>query len=659
MEADDCIIMPLRLIDVEATIASSDSGGLYFTRQPSWHVISHTWSANVREFSIITGNLAAASSSSAAYESLFQATHFSSDPAFLELIQFLLILQDQGVKWVWYDAVCINQMDPSEKDREIQQMGTYYQNSLGCYVVQHGFGKGFKLLLDDAFNEQSMSPRSSSMVNNLLPRWFSRVWTFQEWVLPPKVTFLIDLASEHSLRKIAVIALFRHRDAPGSSGCLCCDMSWKFVLPWFLLECINMKATQDFNRSSGCCSVLKTFLLRLWKCIKMEATQDLNLTSQYSTSCHHFIQVPGKDHWYYADDVGYAFLVKLKFHIKNADGSSEDSVLLGQAQASLTNLMVAKRSVLGSRIPSLESPGGSSVHKTSIHEVIVEISQRDCSNPEDRVLSVLKLLEAENTVRVRTGKTLKMQLLELGRSLLKSAQDELVLTMCIIDGFGSETPGMSWMPEFVVKKGSWQEEARYLLQWMSTSFTFTEFGFNQATSIRCKGVCAISGELEIEGDVCAGELIFRDHDPSIEEYRIERFDATDKSFYEQHQLRTMVLQVGGQVVFYLCARVTAQSTCIVQGVDPEESSAFSFIAFPAPNIHLLQRISVWLIGLGNVEKKGMCLLVCIGDQHQGFHKIGYLIGLCPSWFVLHSQPTQCKIGGLGQWDSNRISTGSV
>ncbi|KAI5078081.1 hypothetical protein GOP47_0007905 [Adiantum capillus-veneris] len=334
MEEDECIIMPLRLIDLEATIASSESGGLYFTRQPCWHVISHTWSANVREFSIITGNLAAASSSSAAYESLFQATHFGSDPAYLELIQFLLILQNQGVKWVWFDAVCINQTDPSEKDREIQQMVTYYQNSLGCYVVQHGFGKGFKLLSDDAFRELSTVCGSSSMDDDPLPRWFSRVWTFQEWVLPPKVTFLIDLASEHILRKIAVTALFCHRDAPGSSGCLCCDMSWMFVLPWFLSECINMEAAQDFNRLSGCCNVLKAFFLRLWKCIKMETTQDL--TSQYSTSCHHFIQVPGKDHWYFADDVGYAFLVKLKFHIKNADASSQDSVLLGQAQASMT-----------------------------------------------------------------------------------------------------------------------------------------------------------------------------------------------------------------------------------------------------------------------------------------------------------------------------------
>lgn len=647
-ESHACI-MPLRLIDVEATITRSESGGLYFTRQPSWHVISHTWSADVREFSVSIGNLAAATS--AAYEPLFEAADFGSHPAYQELIQYLLILQDQGVKWVWFDAVCINQKDSMEKDREIQQMGTYYQSSLGCYVVQHGFGKGFKLLLDDDFDEQT-ARGSSSIVDDLLPRWFSRAWTFQEWVLPPKVTFLINLASEQMLRKIAVTALFRHQDAPGSSGCLCCDMSWKFVLPWFLWECINMEASQDVNGSSGClcCNMSWAFVLPrvLWERINMKATQDFNLTSQYCTSCHHFIQVPGKDHWYFADDVGYAFLLKLKFHIKNANGSiGGDSVLLGQAQASMTNRMVAKKSVLGSRI------------ETSIHEVIVEISQRDCSNPEDRVLSVLRLLGAENTVQVRTGNTLKMQLLELGRSLLKSAQEELLLTMCIVDGFGSETSGMSWMPEFEVKKGSWQEEARNLLQWMSTGFTFTEFRFNEAMSMRCRGVCGISGELEIEGRACAGELIFRDHDPSIEEYRIEQFEGGDKSFYEQYQLRTMVLQVGGQVVFHLCARVTAQNTCIVQGVDPEEWWAYSFIAFPAPNIHLLQQISVWLIDWGNVEKKGMCLLVCVGDQHQGFHKIGYLLGLNPSWFELNSQPTHCKIGGVGKWDSNKIVIGSV
>lgn len=201
-------IMPLRLIDVRATIAHRASGGLSFTRQPCWHVISHTWSADVRQFSITIGELAAAKSATS-YEALFETAGFRSHPAYLQLIEFLMILHAEHVKWVWLDAVCINQKDSKEKDREIQHMGTYYQSSLGCYVVHHGFGKGFKLLLDDAFHEQMQG--SSSSIVDLLPRWYSRAWTFQEWVLPPKVTFTIDLASEQMLRKTAVIALLRHR----------------------------------------------------------------------------------------------------------------------------------------------------------------------------------------------------------------------------------------------------------------------------------------------------------------------------------------------------------------------------------------------------------------------------------------------------------------
>lgn len=295
--------------------------------------------------------------------------------------------------------------------------------------------------------------------------------------------------------------------------------------------------------------------------------------------------------------------------------------------------------------------------ETSIHEVIEEISQRDCSNPEDRVLYILKLLGVENAVQVRTGKTLQMQLLELGRSLLNSANEALLLKMCLVDAFGSETQGMSWMPEFEVKKGSWQEEARYLQKWMSISFTFTEFKFKQAMSMRCIGVSDVRGELEVEGQACTGELIFCDHDRSIEEYRMEEFDERDKSLFEKYQFRTMVLQVGGQVVFHLCARVSAQNTCFLQAVDPQERFAHSYIAFPAPNIHVLQQIPVWLLGLGNVERKGMCLLVCVGDQPLaggGLHKIGFLLGLSPSWFERNSQPIQCKIGGVGKWDPNKV-----
>lgn len=104
------------------------------------------------------------------------------------------------------------------------------------------------------------------------------------------------------------------------------------------------------------------------KCIRLKTAQDFNLAS-YSTSCCHFTKVPGKEHWYFADDVGYAFLLKLKFYIKNADGSiSQDSLLLDQVQASMTERMAAKQSVMGSRI---RSTGGSNINGAQLQLEII------------------------------------------------------------------------------------------------------------------------------------------------------------------------------------------------------------------------------------------------------------------------------------------------
>ncbi|KAH7420813.1 hypothetical protein KP509_13G024200 [Ceratopteris richardii] len=266
--------------------------------------------------------------------------------------------------------------------------------------------------------------------------------------------------------------------------------------------------------------------------------------------------------------------------------------------------MVAKNSVLHSRIQGPGSKGNLISHESNINEVVEEISIRNCSNPEDRVLSMLKLLGVEQMLQVRTGRTLQGQLIELGRSLLEAEQEEMLLKLCLVDPFGNGMPGMSWMPAFEVKKGSWQEEARYLRTWMSLSFRFMDFKYNKATSMRCLGISNVTGELEMEGHVCTGHLIFCEHDKSMQEYRVEEFDERDKSFYEKYQSRTAVLQVDGQAVFHLCARVSVKTTCYLQGVDRDQRWAYSYIAFPTPDVHALQQIPVYMVALGNVEKNG-------------------------------------------------------
>ncbi|KAH7299818.1 hypothetical protein KP509_24G031100 [Ceratopteris richardii] len=274
--------------------------------------------------------------------------------------------------------------------------------------------------------------------------------------------------------------------------------------------------------------------------------------------------------------------------------------------------------------------------------VLEEISKRDCSNPEDRVLSVLKLLGVEQMLQVRTGRTLQWQLLELGKALLNAREEDTLLKLCVVDPFGSKLPGMSWMADFEVKNGSWQQEAKYMCKWMSRLIIDEEPMYRKARSMKRLGICSETGALEVEAHVCAGSLIFCDHDESMQAYRTKERYYKPK-FHGMYTYRTLILHVDGQAVFHLCAYVSEKSTCFLQAVDKYESDAGSYIAFPAPDVHALQQIPVSLVHILNFARQKF-LLVCTGDQQSGLHKIGYMVSFRSSWFELNSKLTCCKIG---------------
>ncbi|KAI5069251.1 hypothetical protein GOP47_0015552 [Adiantum capillus-veneris] len=156
---------PLRLIDIASTLASG--GGVVFITKNDWdfHVISHTWSLSIREFSKEVGrSLSGQIEGTQEYSDAFARSDFSNQSGYQDLLEFLQILMGDGVKYVWFDALCINQMDEVEKGTEIMHMGAYYKYSSGCYVVNHGIGQGYDLLgLDERTGEAC------------LPRWFTRI----------------------------------------------------------------------------------------------------------------------------------------------------------------------------------------------------------------------------------------------------------------------------------------------------------------------------------------------------------------------------------------------------------------------------------------------------------------------------------------------------
>ncbi|KAH7437576.1 hypothetical protein KP509_05G079200 [Ceratopteris richardii] len=174
---------PKRLINISKTLLTR--GGVFFSEAESWdfHVISHTWSADLRNFSKeIAQKIGVGDDCS--YESLFRKTDFSKEPAYQSLMNLLRILQSDGVEDVWLDALCINQEDNDEKSHEIAHMGAFYMHSKGCYVNTHGIGKGYKLAVKNKDGGYSIA------------RWFTRAWTLQEYILPPTLTFLVGSLPE-------------------------------------------------------------------------------------------------------------------------------------------------------------------------------------------------------------------------------------------------------------------------------------------------------------------------------------------------------------------------------------------------------------------------------------------------------------------------------
>lgn len=187
---------PKRLVDVAATVASQ--GGVHFAVPTDWdfHVISHTWTDGISSLAndckaILSANgwTREGDPQGLIYIETFKDSQlFVGKAYYKDLIEFLVYLQGDGVERVWFDALCINQLDNVEKASEMLNMGAYYGLSKACYVATHGIGSpnAFKVLASDTD----------------IPRWFSRVWTLQESILPSKIYFLVEKFEENIIKFI-------------------------------------------------------------------------------------------------------------------------------------------------------------------------------------------------------------------------------------------------------------------------------------------------------------------------------------------------------------------------------------------------------------------------------------------------------------------------
>jgi hypothetical protein len=87
---------------------------------------------------------------------------------------------DDGYRWTWVDTCCIDKTNSVELSEAINSMFQWYQNAAVCYVF-----------LDDVTKPPDPQEIPRDPIHR--SRWFTRGWTLQELIAPPRV-FIFDTA---------------------------------------------------------------------------------------------------------------------------------------------------------------------------------------------------------------------------------------------------------------------------------------------------------------------------------------------------------------------------------------------------------------------------------------------------------------------------------
>lgn len=606
MQASTDLLLPLRLVDIQATLESS--GGICFIKPRDWsfHTVSHTWSQAVRDFSTSIGQRV---TSAEAYEQAFHGAKLNEAPGeagacYQSLMAFLRLLKEGGVKAIWIDALCINQTDGSEKDGEISRMGTYYAESLGCYVVTHGIGNGFKLWAQG---------RKAGYVE--LPRWFYRLWTLQEFLLSKEVTFIVE-----GLAKKTIYLVNSFIRQGGVSGLCECGLPKPRTIR-FRAELAKMKGGEEDE-------IICSQEGKQTPCEKCERVQFIRKSREQ----------PGV---YFVDREAYCFLCQV-------DLGPRKWVRL--VQPGLGNLVTLLWDVFALSHYKGQKP---------IFRCVESLRSRECTNEEDRVLGVLALLGVKpSPLQVRSGKTLCQQLLHLH----EYCDATTFFKLCLMEPFAFESVGMSWAPilgkygNSPFKIGLWDITAPFDPR--AGILSVSQHGLRLEARVAC-------GRLDLVGQSMQCPRRAR-QPPSANSNPCIFCTGHSPCANCTHWIRECDLKIGETYTFQL--KVHALEGCCGGWSHPSRHMSIQdpwigdcmnsnmyaqfLMSFDALSIHALKSFPVWLVLLGETDK---CVvgMVCIGKDGMDseLHKIGVFAcrkvhGRYDDLFF-HGVPCQhCVIGGF-------------
>lgn len=120
---------------------------------PPYAILSHTWGGDEVTFQ----------------DMLSGRAHLRSTKGYDKIRQTCRFAWEYGLNYAWVDTCCIDKSSSAELTESINSMFGYYQRSAIC----------FALLADSR-------PGSSNIRSS---RWFTRGWTLQELIAPPRLIF--------------------------------------------------------------------------------------------------------------------------------------------------------------------------------------------------------------------------------------------------------------------------------------------------------------------------------------------------------------------------------------------------------------------------------------------------------------------------------------
>ncbi|KAH7421005.1 hypothetical protein KP509_13G036000 [Ceratopteris richardii] len=684
---------PLRLIDVRRTLESH--GGICFSRPRSWptdmqrrfHVLSHTWSLRLKNFSKEIGKVASCTGNdkTTAYEEGFRKAQLNDHRCYQEFMKLLEILRDDGVEHFWYDMLCINQADDDkqrgekadgdkergEKATEIPNMASYYRYNMGCYVLMHGVGNGYHLWNPPSRNIWGSaqtelfwkgSPRS-------VPRWFHRVWTFQEYVFPQRLIFIVEGLRSSTKERLNKLI---HQDSPCKMLCRCVATDSCFEkVPDLLREEVN----KDIKGREGVNDDIASVEMLSASSEEPEVLGAVTPSGSLGTPCSKcgreeslIRKVENRKDLYFVNEQAFFLLVDL-------DWGPADS-----RQREFFNTLMELR-LLGREMSS------------SVSFVVDEVAKRQCTREEDRVLSILGFLQVDGKCLIRTDmESVEPQLQDLPKKL-----DAYVLVQLCLASGGSgsyESSGISWAPNlrFFAPKYMLFDIPRF-------PFHINRFSGAEVNLTTAEMHC---GQIKFDGFAVQGTIgaspgrsvLVHKYDPLVCYFCRQYIGDPACSSVLLHQIKQCDLRVGNDCrmpidIHFMFVRPEAKFLLRVAGNDAPWNEYYGYVeprngwfypigeeeeyediemfepfscGFPL-NLpytvcaHSMPSFNVWLLHMGSLNFGGsnQALLICLGNIGTGdgnqLHKLGTIYMSEKNWKNCFSQVdhlTEYVLGGFGK-----------